>query len=94
MEEAVTQETLVNAACDLFFHPERHMSGLPLEVSVLNTAKLFWATFTGSPSRLVAVGVAERLAGLDFGDRPALDGAAGWWNVRRVMVLTTLVTYR
>lgn len=43
-------------------------------------------SFTGSTSRLVAVGVAERLAGLDLGD--------GWWKVWRVMVLTTLVTWR
>lgn len=42
----------------------------------------------------MAVGVAERLAGLDLGDTLALDGATGWWKVRRVMVLTTLVTYR
>lgn len=59
------------------------MSGLGLDVSVLNTAHCF----TGSPSGLVAVGVAERLAALEF-------GAVGWWKVWRVMVLTTLVTYR
>lgn len=70
------------------------MSGLPLDVSVLTTANCFRRLFTGSPSGLAAVGVAERPAGLDFGDRLALDGAAGWWKVRRVMVLTTLVTYR
>lgn len=43
---------------------------------------------------MVAVGVAERPAGLDFGERLVVDNAAGWWKVWRVMVLTTLVTWR
>lgn len=102
VEEVVTQETLVITACDLFLvtlqnlrHKvqKRQIFGTQADVSVLNTANCFRRLFTGSPSRLVAVGVAERLAGLDLGDTPALDGAAGWWKVRRVTVLTTLVTY-